>query len=354
MLISKQSTQMKLYSNVSAFFLIWVLAVFTIFFFGFSNFPHSGKFSANFFENLANWDGGHYLGIAQQGYREKFQYAFFPLYPILIGTVEKITQNYLLSAILVSIAASFLAVQLLYRLILLDFDKKVAEKVILALLFFPTSFYFLVVYSEGLFFLLVVATFYFLRQKKIVLSILFASLASATRMAGLAVVIALLLEVALTKGINRKNYFVLLSPVGLLAYIWYLYNQTGDPLYFITAQYHWQRVISAPGLAFWETLRNLNFNAFLDLLFAIFGVGMVFRSFRFLPASYGVYGMVSVLLPLLTPTLSSMPRFLLTIFPIFILMALIENKNLFFFYQLISVMLLAAFSILFINGYWVS
>ena len=45
-------------------------------------------------------------------------------------------------------------------------DKKIAEKVILALLFFPTSFYFLTAYSEGLFFFLIVATFYFLRHNR--------------------------------------------------------------------------------------------------------------------------------------------------------------------------------------------
>lgn len=372
MLISKLIyPQMKLYSNITAIFIIWAISVLTIFFFGFSNFPHSDKFNNNFWENLANWDGGHYLGIAQFGYREKYQYAFFPLYPLLIKALNNLTQNYLMSSLLISIISSFLAIHLLFSLIRLDFDKqslpskdgkKIAEKVVLILLMFPTSFYFLTAYSEGLFLLLSLATFLFLRKGNLLLAVVAAALASATRVMGVALVLALIIEVWTKRGINKSNWYVLLAPGGLIIYCWYLFNQTGDPFYFITAQLHWQRVLTPPPLSFWETLRSLvtpgfitqNFNAFLDLLFTIFGLGLILRAFRFLPLTYAVYGLISVLLPLATSSLSSIPRFLLPIFPIFILIAAVKKQYVFFAYQIISLMLLGAFAILFINGYWVS
>ncbi len=352
---------MKLYSNVTFIFCVWALSILTIFYFGFVQFPHSERFPNDFFKSLANWDGGHFLGIAQYGYTEKFQYAFFPLYPILIKIVTSLTNNFLFSAILVSIGSFFLGLHFLYRLVYQIFDKKIADRSILALVFFPTSFYFLTAYSEGLFFLLTVLTFYFLIGRKYFWATVFAALASSVRFVGVALILSLILEVWIT-GINRKNWIVFLSPVGILIYCLFLKNQVGDPFYFFTAESHWQRSLSIPGLNFWESIKsltsqqflNINFNVLLDLLFAIFGLGFSIRSFRFLPLSFGIFALISIALPLFTSTLSSMPRFLLPIFPIFILLAKIKNQRITFFYQTISLMLLSAFATLFINGYWVS
>lgn len=353
---------MKLYPNISIFFLIWLLVILFVSFLGFLTLPHSGNFSNDFFKSFSNWDGGHFLGIAQAGYSEKFQYAFFPIYPLTIRGVNEITQNFLVSAILISVTSTFLGLQLLYKLITFDFNKKIAERVILFMLIFPTSFYFLTAYSEGLFFLFVISTFLFLRKGNLFLAAVFAVFSSATRIQGLAVVLALLLEVQLRGGFNKKNWYVILSPMGALIYSFYLYQNTGDPFYFLQAEHYWQRNLAVPAVSFWETIKSLSqsgfinnhFNAFLDLIFAIFGVGLAVRAFRFLPSSYSIYILASVLFPLFTPTLSSMPRFLLPIFPIFILIALTKNKFFTFGYQLISIMLLSAFTILFINGYWVS
>lgn len=353
---------MKLYPKISAFFFIWFVCMTVIFFFGFTNFPHSENFEPDFLKNLANWDGGHFLGIAKYGYIEKYQYAFFPLYPLLINIVSNLTRDYLTAALIISITCAFLTIHLLYGLVRLDFDKKIAQKVILLLLLFPTSFYLLTVYSESLFLFLTIGTYFFSRKKKLLLAIMFASLASATRLAGLAVAVGLLIEVLTTSGLSRKNWFVVFSFSGFLIYCLYLYKTIGDPFYFLVAEQHWQRNIAIPIFGFWETIKSLSnpkfiinhFNTFLDLSFTIFGTGFVIRTFRFLPPSYSVYSLLSLLIPLFTPTLSSMPRFLLPIFPIFILVALTKKDYLIFAYKLISIMLLSAFAILFINGYWVS
>ncbi len=352
---------MKLYSNITVIFCIWLLTILIIFYYGFVQFPHSGKFSSDFFTNLGNWDGGHFLGIAKTGYTEKFQYAFFPLYPLLIKALSSLTNNSLLSAILISVGSFFLALHFLYRLIIQIFDRKTADRSIVALLFFPTSFYFLTAYSEGLFFLLCVLTIYFLNGRRFFWASLFAALASSTRLVGAALIVTLIIDVLIT-GVNRKNWIVFLSPVGLLLYCIYLFHQTGDPVYFFTAEGHWQRGLAIPGLSFWDSIKSLtsvgflkiDFNVLLDLLFAIFGLGFAIRSFRFLPVVLSIFALGSLALPLFTSTLSSLPRFLLPVFPIFILLARVKNDRIIFFYQMISLMLLSAFAILFINGYWVS
>lgn len=353
---------MKLYPNITTIFCIWVLSIFVIFYLGFLTIPNINPQSSDFFSRLGNWDGGHYLAIAELGYRAEFQYAFFPLYPMLVRFLNLPLQNYLISAILISVGSSFLTFHLLYKLIAMDFDKKIAEKVILFLLLFPTSFYFLTAYSEGLFFFLTVATFYFLKKKHLFLATLFATLASGTKISGLAVVLALLIDIKLTYGFNKRSWYVLLSPLGFVLYCWFLFNQTGDPFYFLTAENHWQRYITVPGISFWEAIKsvtsgafNLNhFNILMDLIFAIFGLGLILRSFRFLPSVYSFYGLLSLAFPLLTPTLTSIPRFLVVLFPIFLLIALIKNKYVLLFYQIFSLMLLSLFAALFINGYWVS
>ncbi len=353
---------MKLYPHVSLFFSIWLVSILLISYFGFLRLPHSGTFGNNFFQSFSNWDGGHYLGIAEFGYSEKFQYAFFPLYPMLVRFLNGIIGSFFWSGVIVSLICSFLGIQLFYKLALLYFDKTIAKKVILLLLVFPTSFYFLTAYSEGLFFLLVVASFLFFKKSKFLYAAIFVSLASVTRIAGLGLVLALILEIQITTGFNKKNWFILLSPLGFLIYCFYLFNQTGDPFYFLQAELHWQRSLTIPYISFWETIKSLsipgfaakNFNALLDLGFAVFGVGLTIRSFRFLPPAFCIYALISVLFPLFTPTLSSIPRFLLPIFPIFMLLANIKKEGLIFGYQLISTMLLAVFTILFVCGYWVS
>ena len=353
---------MKLYSNITILFIIWLCSLIFIFFFGFLTLPQSEKFSNDFLKSFSNWDGGHYLGIAQFGYTEKFQYAFFPFFPLIINIVNKLTSNYLIAALLINVVSAFLAVQVFFNLLKLDLEKKLAEKAALYLLIFPTSFFLLTIYSESIFLLFSLSSFFFLRKNKLLFATIFAAFASATRLAGIALVIALIIDVWTKEGINRKNWYVLLSPLGLIFYCWYLYNQTLDPFYFLVAENHWQRILVAPGLNFWQTLTSLSsngfilshFNIFLDLLFAILGVGLSIRAFRFLPLNFAMYSLLSVSVPLLTPALSSIPRFLLPIFPIFILIAQVKNQYLILAYQIISLMLLSIFAILFINGYWVS
>lgn len=351
---------MKLYPNISLIFCIWAAAVLTIFYFGFSALPHSGLFPNDFLKSLANWDGGHYLGIAD-GYDKAFQYAFFPFYPVLINLVSKLTGSFLTAGILISIVSSFLAVNMLYQLVSLEFGKHNAKNAVLALLLFPMSFYFLTVYTEGLFLLLSVATFFFARKNRIFIATITAALASGTRLAGLGVVLALLLWVHLRKT-KRKNWFVFFAPMGFILYSFYLYQHTGDPFYFITAENYWHRQLVFPGSAFFESLKTLtlpgyisgHFNAFLDFVFTLFGIGIIWKVWRKLSIDYAVFAAVSFILPLFSPTLLALPRYLLMIFPVFIVLAFSKNQYSIFAYQIFSTLLLAVFAVMFITGYWVS
>jgi len=352
---------MKLYSNVTIYFCIWAVSVLTIFYLGYSGIHHSGLFADDFIKSFANWDGGHYLGIAD-GYDQKFQYAFFPLYPLVINLFSKVTGNIFTSGILISAVSTFFAFHFFYNLILMDFGKEYAKKGLLALMFFPMSFYFLTVYTEGLFFLLTVATFVFARRKLLVLATITASLASATRLAGLGVVISLFAFLYFTKNLKRKNWFVFFAPLGFILYCVYLQNQTGDPFYFLQAERYWNRSLVLPGSALAHSFKLLitpgfigqNFNSFLDFIFTVFGIVMTWKVWKKLGIDYAIFSIISLFLPLFSPTIVAIPRYLLTIFPIFILCGFYKNQYIVFFYQTFCLMLLSAFAILFIGGYWVS
>lgn len=353
---------MKLYPNVVIIFIFWVISVVAVSYFAFVSLPHSGLFTANFLQSFANWDGAHYISIAKSGYQEQFQYAFFPLYPILIKFFGEITGDFLLSAILINLISSFLAANTFYQLVRIEFNKQYAQKALLSLLFFPMSFYFLTAYTEGLFLLLAVSTFLFVRKGNLFLATVTAALASATRPAGVAVVLSLLVYVYLTLGKIGKNWYVLLSPLGILFYSLYLFFQTGDPLYFIQAQLHWHTGFAIPGSAILHTLKQLlvpgflanNFRDFLDFVMVVFAVSMIFKVWKRLSLDYAIFSIFSLIMPLFSQTLAATSRYLLTIFPIFIVLALIKNWYIIFFYQFFSVMLLVVFAILFLNGYWSS
>lgn len=352
---------MKLYPNASAVFSIWAIAVLTIFYFSFSFLPHTDLFPHNFLQNLANWDGGHYLAIAKNGYT-KNQLVFFPFYPVLINLVSKVTGDFLSAGLLISFVSIFLAANFLYRLVSMDFGRQYTAKTLLALLSFPLAFHFLTVYTESLFLSLTLATFLLVRKKRYFLATVCAALASATRLVGLATVLSLVLPIYLTERFNRKNWWVLFSPVGFFIYCFYLYTQTGDPFYFVKGQTEfWHGGLALPGSAVIYAIKHLTLDAIaanlrnlLDLVFTLFGIFCVWQVGRKLSLDYAIFSVISLILPMFSPTIVAIPRYLVTIFPIFIIMAFYKNQYAVLFYQLISLMLLSVYAILFINGYWVS
>lgn len=149
--------------------------------------------TTEFWIRWANWDGGHFRGIAENGYIS-FQVVFFPLYPLLIKILSYAGISSLWAGLLVSNASIIGALFYLYKLVLFDDEDSTAKKAILVTLAFPTAFYFGTAYSESLFFFLVVAAFYFARKKSWFIALIFAGLSSVTRLIGLAVIAGIGME----------------------------------------------------------------------------------------------------------------------------------------------------------------
>ncbi len=307
---------------------------------------------------LKNWDSGHYLGISQNGYTEKYQYAFFPLYPLLIKIVSYFIGSYLSSALVISLLSTICGLVIFFAILKEEF-KNTSKKILLSLLFFPTSFYLLIPYTEGLFFLLTMVFFYFLKRN-LFISCIACGLGIVTRVTGFALLAVLIYELVKERS-RAKILYITVTLVPFSIYLLYLLLETGSPLSFLEAQTHWQRNLSLPFIGFWNTLikiftpsfDKIDLNNIFNLLFAVFGIGIALRGLRFLRLKYSIYSIVSLMLPLLTGNLTSIPRFLVIIFPVFILIGRLK-----WFYWLLyiicSTLLLIYFSFTFINGKWVS
>lgn len=223
--------------------------------------------------------------------------------------------------------------------------------------------------------LLTVLTFWFVKRDKYILAGIFASLASATKIQGAILFIFLAAELwqkyknILTR-LGRQFWYdlvgLIISPLGLLAYMYYLYRTFGNAFYFLTAQpafgaernslplvllpqviYRYIKIlltINSTTLAFWNAVLELTITLIL-----IVGLIIAFKKIKF---SYWIYTTLVILLPTLTGTLSSMPRYALLAFPLLPVIARFNKASRYIIIAqvLVGVVLLT----LFVRGYWVA
>lgn len=321
----------------------------------------------------ANFDGVLYLKIVEEGYY-KFSQAFFPLYPIIISAIGRIVPfPSWINGISVSLVCFFAGLCLLYGDIYKK-NKSHAWWTIVFIVAFPTSFFFSAVYTEGLFFLLSILVYIFSEKRKWFLCGIFGALASATRLFGVLLLIYVLLEYIFSKPSKVKIFDIIsifFIPFGFLCYIAYLYIYHNDPLLF----FHLQPLFGAhrTGDSFvllpqviWRYGKIL-FTAFLQptpVSYFVSVLEIVATFFGYLLLWFGwkmkerlsliVYGVIALTLPTLTGTFSSVPRYLLCIFPLFLILGKMDNKAIRYILLFIFVLLQIMLFSLFLRGWFVS
>ncbi len=329
----------------------------------------------------ANFDGIHYLNISRRGYGI-YQQVFFPLYPELIKEIRPFFGGRdLVGGLFISFVSLFFALFIFYKLIRLDYQKSVARRAAIYLLIFPTAFYFSVVYAESLFLVLILASFFFARTKHWWLAGIFGLLATSTRLAGVFLFPALLVELWLQSNLSEKSrrnwqYFfsnlmpLLFIPLGLVGYMTYLAAKFQDPLLFIQGQPYFGAGEKATKLVllyqvFWRyfkmlmTVDKFTSTYFVCLLEFLTGITFFFLIiFAYLRRwfAYVTFMALVYLAPTLTGTFSSLPRYALALFPGFILLAIWAEKYkwLRILYPLIAIPLLIVSLLFFTRGYWLA
>lgn len=339
--------------------------------------PINYQISPQFFA-WANFDGEHYLSIAIFGYKSLEQ-AFFPNYPLLIsffskpGSADFMTSlvNSIVVGLIISNISFVLSLIFLWELIKIDFSKKIAYLTIILILIFPTSFYFGAVYNESLFLLLAVLSFYSARKGNWFLAGGFGAIASATRVFGVLLLPALLIEAWQQKISFSKFFWIFLIPLGLGTYTWYLNNSVGDPIAF----YHFQKLVGEQHQSGIITLPQVYFryikmlattgiqNPIFQTIVLEFFVGVTFfvlpiyGYLKKIRLSYLVFAMLSFLAPTIQGSFSSTPRYVVVLFPSFLAAALwivklpkLIRLSILFLSFLIFVIETA----LFLRGYWIA
>jgi hypothetical protein len=341
---------------------------------------------------LARWDSVWYLRIADSGYGDSApRAAFFPLYPLLVrgvGTAFGGSHAALLMAsYLVSLAAFVAALVLLHRLTELELGRRLAPPVLLLLAVFPAAVYFGAPYSESLFLLLAVGAFYSARTGHWAWAGACAGLASGTRSAGL----LLLLPLALIWWSSRPRRsrdaaWLLLAPLGIVAYAAWLGLVEGDALRFLDVQEAWSRELTVPLAGAWDgfvaavdgvrqlasgsrspvyfevaagdpfRIAAINVMLFATLVFAVVACVGVLRR---LPKPYGVWVAASLVLPLSFPVtpqpLMSLPRFVSVLFPIFMWLAIVcEERRVTDLVAAASAVGLGLFTAQYASWHWIS
>src|SRR5258708_2790598 len=144
---------MKYFHKIILLFFVWRLLLFLIAYLSPFFIPNfGGRFP--YYQSLlisthlpywiwgfANFDGVHYITIAQHGYIAQYTQAFFPFYPILIHLLN-LFESPLLTGLVLSNFFFFLALFFLYKLFLDDYSPTDSFKALILLVSFPTAFYF--------------------------------------------------------------------------------------------------------------------------------------------------------------------------------------------------------------------
>ncbi len=313
------------------------------------------------------WDAVHYLDIATQGYAGT-DMAFFPLFPALVAIVGGVLGNHLIAGLLISNGCFFFGLLYFYKLIEHEFDRSVARRAIFYVSIFPSAIFFSAVYTESLFFMLTVASFYYMRERKWLLAGLIGGLAAASRVEGVLLVVPYALEwFAAHKKLDgaaiRSALASAFIPAGLAIYMAYLWVLNGDPLYFSHVQSHWNRHLAPPWVSFINAFSKIAHavssqtvaNQLLEITFTVLMIAVLLFGWKRLRPSYIAYMGLSILVPMSTSSLMSMPRFALVLFPMFAILSLWGKRP--WVNNLIVALflpMLGLFTVLFADWYWVA
>jgi hypothetical protein len=315
---------------------IWLLAIVVVVGFDGALNPRRGEWDSPRLHDLgaaidvwARWDSGWFLKIAEEGYSwPSSTPAFFPLYPLLVAALAWVLAGHtVLAGVVVSLTAGTAAFALLYRLTLDRLGEDVARRTVLFLAVAPTSLFFGAVYSESLFLLLAVGAFLAAERGLFWQAGLVGGLALLTRSAGVALVPALVVLAWQAPDRRRAVAGIAVAPALLALFPLLLAVWIGHPFAFLEAQkVVWERRFSPAG-PLGGVIAAVQQRELLDLGVAAALIILGVIAWRQIGASYGLYTLTSVAIPLTFVSdkvpLWSMQRIAVVVFPAFMALAIV-------------------------------
>ena len=283
---------------------------------------HHGGFGSieSFLRNLANYhDGRIYISISNTGYifhndSALPNYAFFPLFPLLLHLLRTLFGEslvFVISLLAINTALSVCAGLVLSLALRRNYGEEVAFWTPLLILSCPTAVYFDLAYTESLYFFITASILWLLGSPLKPLVIPLGILGGLSRPQGVA--LSCLSLHRPRESLKLRLLFVAAPLVGFLAFALYVGISTGSPFEIITVQRNWGRFC---GGSFLYTGNKL------DVAYLVLSILCLLLGWRYLLAGDWIFLLISVLIPLATGSLLSFSRYCLVIYPLYILIAI--------------------------------
>src|SRR5438270_10195881 len=288
------------------------------------------------------WDAVHFLRLAEFGYSaaDKFKAWFYPLYPCCVRFFSYLTTgDYLIASFLVSGVALLFVVVLLRRIAVLEWDETIARRTLYFFLIFPTAYVLHIGYTESLFLALAIGCIFAARKEVWWLAGILGAFAWMTRANGIILLPTLAAEAGhqlfVTKRWRWQWLWIAVVPAGFAVYLFLNWRISGDPFAFLKMRKELFHVsFSWPWFVLADAVRNVvrppdegeivgSQGVFFTILALICAVVSWFKLrpvyVMWLTGNWILFACVSFI--------EGMPRYALTMFPIFFLFAFIGSNR---------------------------
>jgi hypothetical protein len=296
--------------------------------------------------------------------------------------------QYYLASLILENGCFYFALVLFYNLVCDEFDHSVAKTAIFYLAFAPYGLFFFNGYSEALFLLLCLATFFFLSRgstRDWWQAGICAALASMTRATGCMLIVPFLVMIVqrfwpYRTMLHSQRLSILnavlsmaLIPLGTGTYMIYLAMTKGNPFFFSVQEATvWHRQLTLPWLGIagsisimlkqLHNLSMLNMSNVTDIIFTLMALVVLILGWKSLPWHYRLFALAMFIFSLCYPSsakletpLLAAPRYLLVIFPIYMLFGLWSKRRHFDrIYGAISLAFFTLNILLFVTHSWVA
>lgn len=334
----------------------------------------------NFLDSLAQYDAQWYLKIAATGYpshptlignNEKVMkgltYAFFPLYPLIIGFFKIFFHNIELTTFLITNILLIINFFSLYFVIKNIYGENLAYKTIFLLFLFPFSIFYRSYFTESLYLLLLIWFSYFLIKKKMVFSAIFLGLLNITKANGFLLDIYFLYELIFLFKKNKITIFelilsILYTMLPFTLWMIFCYFQTGDILYFYKVRgYYWFSANPFYALSH-NILTILIFTKIpihgfhyskIDVLSVMAILLILIKSRKTLNRKFWWVSLLLYIFPLIVTDTMSFTRYQIVSFPLFIYISQIIRGKYYYVFLCLFALGLLTVSLFFVNWYWI-
>jgi hypothetical protein len=299
---------------------------------------------------------------------------FYPLYSALCSLVSEVLRIDVVDAmLLVANLAAVTAVLLLFKLVRERFGDRNALATVAMISFFPSSVFLSAGYTESLTLLLMVSFFLALARERFFAAALLAGLAVATRSSGIALFPVLLWE--LWRCRSPRRFLIEAVPLSIIAiaglwlYIAYLGFVFGHPMAFADGQAAFHENTTLParllsalmlepfGKMDLTDMRPAGFDQWFTLIFIAL---IVYSWFAGIGRGMTLFAVIVLALPYLTLSggpagFTSMARFNIVSFPLFVAMALLTDRRRWMVPGIVGVFggLLLMYAALFAQWQWI-